>query len=177
MGHVCLMKKYPGMKIKTFQRRDDVERLMLAGLPIEQIVTYGNDKGWDNHAVRRDFNAITDEWSKQSEEALQHARGQAVQRIRGDLARMRLEAEKQPKGRKGPQWAELQAATFKDIAAHERLLAQIEGTLRPVEIKLTINDSSRRALIDVINAMAPAEMDQLIREQKDLELRASQKRN
>jgi hypothetical protein len=90
---------------------------------------------------------------------------------------MRLEAENRPKGRKGPQWAELQAATFKDIAAHERLLAQIEGTLRPVEIKLTINDSSRRALIDVINTMTPEEMNQLIREQKDLELRASQKRN
>ena len=70
-----------------------------------------------------------------------------------------------------------EAATFKDIAAHERLLAQIEGTLRPVEVKITINDSSRRALIDVINAMSPDEMNQLIREQKDLELRASQKRN
>lgn len=166
------------MKIKTFQRRDDVERLMLAGLPIEQIVSYGKDKAWDPHAIRRDFNAITDEWSKQSEEALQHARGQAVQRIRADLARMRLVVEEQPKGSKaGPQWAELQAATFKDIVAHERLLAQIEGTLRPVEMKITINDSSRRALIDVINAMSPDEMNQLIREQKELELRASQKRN
>lgn len=177
MGHVCLMKRPKGMPFKTIQRRDDVERLMLAGLPIEQIVTYGKDKGWDDPVVRRDYNAIADEWSKQSEEALQHARGQAVQRIRGDLARMRLEAENRPKGRKGPQWAELQAATFKDIAAHERLLAQIEGTLRPVEVKITINDSSRRALIDVINTMTPAEMDQLIREQKDLELRASAKRN
>jgi hypothetical protein len=73
------------------------------------------------------------------------------------------------KGKTKQVLAELEQATWKDITSHEMLLARIEGTLRPVEIKVDVRASSRRALIETINAMSPEEMDSLVAEQKLLE--------
>lgn len=145
---------------------------MLAGCTQAQIVTFGIERGWTKAECVRDYGIISDEWQKQSEEELQSARAQAIQRIRADLVNMRFDLG-ETKKRKGPKARELEQATFKDIAAHERLLAQIEGTLRPVEVKVSVGDVSRRALIDAINAMSPDEMNAAIAEQRELELRAS----
>lgn len=143
---------------------------MLAGYTLSQLQTYGEKRGWTHAVVKNDFTLISDEWSKQSEEELQYARAQAIQRIRRDLVRMRESQEpERRKGKKGQPQRE--PASNKDIAAHELLLARIEGTLRPVEVKVDVRASSRRSLIDTINAMRPEEMDQLVAEQRELELR------
>lgn len=154
------------------ERRAFVQQLMLAGCTQAQIVEYGRERGFSKKECVRDYGAITDEWQKQSEEELQSARAQAIQRIRADLVRMRIDLG-ETKKKKGPKARELEQATFKDIVAHERLLAQIEGTLRPVEVKVSVGDVSRRALIDAINAMSPEEMNAAIAEQRELEFRAS----
>ena len=154
------------------ERRAFVHQLMLAGCTQAQIISFGAERGWQKSECLRDYGLIADEWQKQSEEELQSARAQAIQRIRADLVTMRIDFG-ETKKKKGPKARELEQATFKDIVAHERLLAQIEGTLRPVEVKVSVGDVSRRALIDAINAMSPDEMNAAIAEQRDLELRAS----
>jgi hypothetical protein len=165
------------------ERRVYVQQLMLAGYTLAQVIRFGKEHGWTDKQARADYSHISDEWSKQSEEELAHARAQAIQRIRSDLARMRVVTDnaskttgKSKKGRKGlVQSVEHAAATYKDLVAAERLLAQIEGTLRPIEVKVSIGDASRRALIDTINGMSPAEMNALVAEHRELELRASGK--
>jgi hypothetical protein len=123
--------------------------------------------------VNQDHALISEEWSKQSEEELTHARAQAIQRIRKDLTRMResiaplLPKSKGKKGATPPP----EPVSYREIAAHELLLARIEGTLRPVEVKVDVRANSRRALIDTINSMSPEDMDRLVAEQRDLEMR------
>lgn len=151
------------------ERRREIQQLMLAGYTLAQLYTYGERHGWSFAQVKNDYTHISDAWSKQSEEELQHARSQAIQRIRRDLTEMRAAVlTKKGKGKKG---AVQEAMSFKDIATHEMLLARIEGTLRPVEVKVDVRASSRRALIDVINGMTPEEMDQLVEDQRALEMK------
>lgn len=147
-----------------------ITQLMLAGYTLSQIANHCEDKyGWSFAQAKNTWALVSEDWTKQSEEELQHARAQAIQRIRADLVRMRISQQPTKAGRKGKKEPTIEPATFKDIAAHEMLLARIEGTLRPVEVKVDIRASSRRALIDTINAMAPEDMDQLVIEQRELE--------
>jgi hypothetical protein len=151
------------------ERRIEIQSLMLAGYTLSQLHRYAEDRGWSYAQVENDYRFISDEWTKQSEEELQHARAQAIQRIRKDLTEMREPPPVKGKGKKGsPTRAQ---ASYKDIAAHEMLLARIEGTLRPVEVKVDVRASSRRALIDTINGMSPDEMDRIVAEQRAFELR------
>lgn len=157
------------------ERRAFIERLMLAGCTQNQVIDIAGSQGIHEHIAKADYNAICDKWTKQSEDELQHARAQAIQRIRGDLAVMRMGLEEEAKAKKGKgkkrgARTDLGDATYKDLAAHERLLAQIEGTLRPVEVKVDIRATSRRSLIDVINAMSPDDMDRLVAEQRAIEM-------
>lgn len=154
------------------ERRAEVHDLMLAGYTLSQIERLFHERGLSQGQARRDYYEISEGWSKQTEGELQHSRAQAIQRIRMDLARMRSakeQAASTKKGKKKQVLAELEQATWKDITSHEMLLARIEGTLRPVEIKVDVRASSRRALIETINAMSPEEMDSLVAEQKLLE--------
>lgn len=162
------------------ERRMVVMHLMLAGYTRDLIIEHCEERyGWTQIQIRTSYDAISSDWTKQSEEDLAHARAQAIQRIRNDLVQMREQLYAKPvlprkkRGKKDEKTAPQDIkVTFKDLAAHEHLLARIEGTLRPIEVKIDIRATSRRALIDVINGMAPEELDALAIEQREIERKA-----
>lgn len=175
-------RRVKNLEHSTVERHAVIRQYMLAGYTGDRIVEIcGERYGWTLGQVRATYATICDEWTKQSEDELQHARAQAIQRIRFDLAKMREAVHSPPprgrgkgrkKGGKDAPESEERIPTFKDIAAHEMLLARIEGTLRPIEVKVDIRAVSRRALIDVIQGMAPEEMDALVIEQREIERKA-----
>lgn len=153
-------------------RQAIIQSLMLAGCTLAQCIVYGRGQHWSRSVVEADYRSINDDWQKQSDEEIQAARTQAIQRLRSDLAEMRTDLRIGTKGGKGAVKRVDRDATYKDIAAHENLLAKIEGTLRPIEVKVNIGHESRRALIDVINSLSQEDMDQMVAEQRALEARA-----
>jgi hypothetical protein len=170
-------------------RRLDVERLMLAGLPVGQIAA---QLGIDRHQVAHVYREVAEDWRREQEDDQGVARALAVQRLTRDLAQMR-----NPLPLRDRRTGEVVEETVRDAAGiavkrggrvvkrtvlaevdwkavdqHERLLAQIQGTLRPVEVRVDVDATVRASLAAVVASLKPEELDELVAEQEALEARA-----
>lgn len=172
------------------ERVEFVTRLMLAGLPLGQIVEQAaRSVGLDNKGTRLIYDRLCDSWTQNVEQDLKHSRAQAINRLRRDLAQIRnpgplraphtgevlteavLDANGQRFKRGGVEVRQpiLNDTDWKAVNAHERLLASIEGTLRPVEVAVDVTVSQRRSLAVLISSLSETEIVELEEEQRLLE--------
>jgi hypothetical protein len=174
------------------KRRAYIMRLMLSGLTFAQIAELCCAAlGITEHQVRYVYDEVNEEWARQSEQELRYARPQAIQRIRCDLAEMRTprplrdrdgkvvrdvvrgpDGKPLKKGRKLVRAVVEAEKDWKALSGHEMLLARIEGTLRPVELKIDPATTQRRALQSVISNLSPEDMDRMVAEQAELEAKS-----
>lgn len=180
----------PSTPEEMLARRLDVERLMLAGLTVGQIST---QLGLTPKRVEYVYREISEAWLRESETDQRFARAQVAQRLRRDLAQMRnplplrdrrtgevvteavLDGGGQPVKRSGKpiRRTVLADVDWKAVDQHERLLAQVEGTLRPIEVKVDVDTTLRRSLTAVVASLDEARIGELLAEQEELEERAS----
>jgi hypothetical protein len=172
------------------EREEFVGRLMLAGLPLGQIVEQAaRSVGLDRKGTRAVYERLCERWTADVEADLKHARSQAVNRLRRDLAQMR-----NPLPLRHPHSGELLTAArldqlgqrvkvggvevrepipgevdWRSVNAHERLLASIEGTLRPVEVSVDVIVSTRRSLATLVATLSEGDLQELEDEQRLLE--------
>lgn len=172
------------------EREEFVGRLMLAGLPLGQIVEQAaRSVGLDRKGTRAVYERLCERWTADVESDLKHARSQAVNRLRRDLAQMR-----NPLPLRHPHSGELLTAArldqlgqrvkvggaevrdqipgevdWRSVNAHERLLASIEGTLRPVEVSVDVIVSTRRSLATLVATLSADDLQELEDEQRALE--------
>jgi hypothetical protein len=171
------------------QRRRDVARLMLAGLTMGQIA---EQLGLPVTRVQKVYGEVNEAWAREAEEDAKNARPQVIQRLRRDLAVLRNplplrdsrsgevveEPVKGPDGRplrrggKAVTRPVLAEVDWKAVAGHERLLADVEGTLRPTVIQVDVDATLRRSLVAVVASLDSQTIDQLVAEQRELEERA-----
>ena len=171
------------------ERTEFVTRLMLAGLPVGQIVEQAaRGLGLDRKATRTIYDRLCESWTADLESDLRHARARAVNRLSRDLASMRnplplrgptgevlteavLDANGGRLKRDGKEVRRpvLQDMPWTNINQHERLLASIEGTLRPVEVAVDITVSTRRSLAVLVATLSEEELQELEDEQRLLE--------
>lgn len=174
------------------KRRAYIMRLMLSGLTQVQIFELCRATlGISDHQVRYVYDEINEEWARQHEQDHRYARPQAIQRLRRDLAEMRTprplrdrdgkvvrdvvrgsDGKPVKKGRKVLRAVVEAEKDWKALSGHEMLLARIEGTLRPVELKIDPATTQRRALQSVISNLSPEDMDRMVEEQAELEAKS-----
>ena len=134
---------------------------------------------------------IVGQWSRDHAQAVKDARPEAIQRIRFDLERLRAgEIVRGAKGkpklvrarnargrlitRKGkPVMEPLRRYDDAEITRKEKLLAELEGSLAPVEHKQDVDVTVRGALVQVVGGLTQEEIQRLTDEQRELELRAN----
>jgi hypothetical protein len=172
------------------EREEFVARLMLSGLPIGQIVEQAaRSLGLDRKGTRAVYDRLCERWTADVEQDLKHARAQAINRIRRDLAQMR-----NPLPVRHPHSGEVLTAARLDalgarvkvggvevrdpipsevdwrvVNQHERLLASIEGTLRPIEVAVDLVVTQRRSLAALVATLSPEDLEELEEEQRLLE--------
>lgn len=174
------------------QRKSYITRLVLSGLSYTQIVESATQSGDLNIAqVTRAYDAIIKEYRRDHENGNKHARYEAVQRLRRDLASLRnpgqlsnkngypvfknvLDEAGRPIKRNGKNLKQpvMAPIDYARIVQHEALLAKIEGTLKPMELKLDVDVVSRTALFAIVAELSSEKIEQLALEQSELERRA-----
>ncbi len=162
-----------------------IQRLMLLGLPLGQVVEQAVvSLGLDRKASRAIYERVRDSIVRNLDQELSSARALTRERLMRDLANMRnppplraphngevlteaiLDAAGQPTKQRRPIAA---AVDYHHVVAHERLLANIEGTLRPTEVVVDVVASQRRSLAALVSSLSEEELDQLEDEQRQLE--------
>jgi hypothetical protein len=164
------------------EREEFVARLMLSGLPLGQIAEQAaRALGLDRKATRVVYDRLCERWSAETAEMLKHARALAINRLRRDLAQMRnplplrdprtgalltaarLDAFGRPVKVQG---GELRdpipgEVDWRAVTGHERLLASIEGTLRPVEVTVDLVGTQRRSLAALVSGLSAEDLEEL----------------
>ncbi len=155
-------------------RRDYISGLLLQGATWDQIrVDVGRVFEISEQQVRHAYDEILDTWSRQEEADAKHQRAAAIQRLSADLVTMR--GQLAPSKVSGKRRTPKKKINWKDINAHESLLAKVQGTLRPVEVKVDVDATTRRSLLAIVGSMTGSELDQLVEEQRELEQKARSK--
>ena len=189
--HVGLGKrKVPDIPGDSPERVEFVSRLRLAGLPVGQIAEQAaRSVGLDRKATRLIYDRLCESWTADVEADLRHARALAVQRLKRDLASMRnplpvrapksgevlteavLDANGQRVKRDGKEVRRpvLGEVPWHAVNSHERLLASIEGTLRPIEVAVDVTVSARRSLATLVATLTEDELQEIEDEQRILE--------
>ncbi len=142
-------------------RQLHIMALMIQGAPLYQIQEYAHRTfGLEYHATQLVMRAIRNTWRDEYNEAVPFARAEVIMRLRSDLTKMRS-ANVLPDGSTDPR-AKLDWAA---IRQHERLLAQIEGTLQPIRVQvLEKGEALRGALHTIIGNMDPKDMEAFLAE-------------
>jgi hypothetical protein len=176
--------------VEMVARRSFVRRLIFSGLTVDQIAQNATGK-YTPEEVSRTYREIVGGWRREQEQADGTARTEAIQRLRRDLAEMRnpgqlrnkngypvfenvLDADGNPKkvGRKLLKKPVQAPIDWAAVAKHETLLAKIEGTMKPVELKVDVDVSIRQSMLAVIANMTPEQIDRYAEEDIELERRA-----
>ena len=182
-------KAKPVLRIRqpTEAEIEAVEQYMRAGLLYSQIARRALKQfGLAGDEARRVHDAILLEWQDNVRLTPAENRAMAINRIRYDLAYLRT-----PRPVRNPHSGEVITERVLDqfgqpivqngkdvrrpivgepdytkIERHERLLAQIEGTLKPIEVQVDQQLGMREAFKAVIESYSPAEFEQKVREQE-----------
>lgn len=154
-------------------RRDYITGLLLQGMTFDAIAAdCQRTFGITEIQTRNAYDAVLDAWSRQSEADAKHARAAVIQRLRSDLVVMR--ADLAPSAKTGRAKKPKRKVDFKTINAHETLLAKVEGTLRPIEVKVDVDATTRRSLTAIIGSLTGADLDKLVEEERELEAKAAE---
>jgi hypothetical protein len=100
-----------------------------------------------------DLNAVRAEWVEQDNEHRAEAKSTAVRRILGHI-----------RGAKADK-------AWGAVASLERLLAQIQGTMEPIQLEATV--TVRNAVFDYLNALSEDEMDSIVAHMDEVERKAA----
>jgi len=103
--------------------------------------------------IKDDIKHIRRRWTEEDDEQRRTYKSSAMRRIQGHIS----------EARKDRAWGA--------VSSLERLLAQIQGTLEPVQVNVEF--VARQALADYISNLSDEELDALELEQKELERKAA----
>lgn len=150
-------------------RRDFIRNSLLQGMTYSQVReecrrTFG---GLTDQQVKNAYDQVLEAWSSEEEADSKHTRAAVIQRLRADLAVMR--APLAPSKKSGRRLTPKKKLPWKEINAHETLLAKVEGTLRPTEVKVDVDVTTRRSLMAIVGTMTGPQLDALLEEERRLE--------
>lgn len=151
-----------GRSIESDRARSlHIMALMIQGAPVYQIQEYASRTfGLDYPATQSAVRAIRQTWRDEYNDAVPFARAEVVMRLRSDLAKLRS-ANITADGSVDPR-AKLD---WNAIRQHERLLAQIEGTLQPIRVHVVEKgEAMRDALNAIVGSMDPRDMQAFLAE-------------
>jgi hypothetical protein len=146
-------------KAQMVSRRHYVARLLLVGFSRDDVLEKLRDREPDltDQQLAYAYDSVMTVWEGMAEETARTARVQAQHRLRNDLATLRdpiLEGRKD--AAKQIDWAA--------VGRHERLLSQIEGTMRPIVVVAAPN-AQRQALHALIDDLGDEQLDQIVEEE------------
>lgn len=171
------------------RRRRFIVSLISSGLDRVEGVQTAAEKGQMSKTYARVlWDRVRNEWRKSGEETEGTARVEAIHRIRRDLAELRnpkqlrnangypvfenvLDAAGRPikdngRNRKRPVQASVDWAR---VIAHERFLADLEGTMAPIEVKVDVDMRVQKSITAVIANLDSAQMDELVAQDRERE--------
>jgi hypothetical protein len=168
-----------------------VERLMLSGMSRTQVVRQLVAHGVSTSLVKRAFETIVSGWRASREESSASARFETIERLRRDLAEMRnpgqlrnrngypvfenvLGPDGRPirKGGRNVKKPVMAPINWSAVRAHEALLADIEGTNAPIDVKVDVDATVRASILAVVGGLTIERTETLVAEQLELERRA-----
>ena len=173
-------------------RRAYVLELVRAGASKSVAIERGcKALGCEPNVLERLYLEITTAWSREFEQTSKAARPEAIERVRLDVMKIRagdivrkpngqpkMAAKRDEDGRivrradGTPKRCMVRKVDWPALARAEKLLAELEGTLAPLEVKHEADVTVRAAVLTVVASLGPEEQRQLIAEQEELERRA-----
>lgn len=187
-----LTKRHYPTPLERHDRRAHVLALVRAGcsraLTIERAAA---ELQIDPALAATLYREITAQWARDWEQGSKTARAEAVERVRGDIVRIRKgevvrkangaprmvvqrdaygRIERRPDGK--AKRCMLRRIDETALRQSEKLLAELEGTLAPLESRVEVDVTVRAALLGVVASLGPEQQRELIEEQRELERRA-----
>lgn len=147
---------------QSVRRRELVLRLVATGAPrsvVEQ--TLREREGVSEAVARGVFLAVAEELREEYEDARPYYKAQQVERLQRDLAQMRAVKPDQKTGKS--------RVNYRNVLAHETLLARVLGTLEPVKQEVSVDATVKESLVAVVAGLSRERMDDLVAEQLALE--------
>ncbi len=145
----------------------------------------------DPSIADRLYREVTSQWTRDFEQGAKTARAEAIERVRGDIVKLRAgTVQRKPTGapkmiakrdeygrieRRADGTAKrcmLRKVDWAALRQAEKLLAELEGTLAPIETRVEADVTVRAAILGVVASLGPEEQRRLIDEQRELERRA-----
>lgn len=138
---------------ELMERRKVVRALVALGVTRHQLADAMGDQGWivSGDQARRDYEVVLREWSEDYEADRTHTRAAQIRRLQTDLPRLRRDK------------------LWKRVAAHELLLARIQGNFASACVQVEAHLTLRESLVATITRMSPEELDAIAAEQMELE--------
>lgn len=172
------------------RRRELITTYILAGLSRTAIERQLAPQGVSIVKVRYLYDKIIGDMRAGEDELLASARIQAIERIRRDLVALRnpgqlrnkngypvfenvLDGKGKPikSGGRNVKRPVPAPIDYAKIATHERLLASIEGTTQPLEVKVEADVVIKRSILAVVANLTHEEMAALADEDRRIEVR------
>lgn len=139
------------------QRTSYIMGALNACLPIPEIITHCESTwGMSEKLIREWIGRIKGERSEQFAEDRPKYKAEQVTRLQGDLAKMRS----------------MPNPPYAAISRHEELLVRIVGTAEPTKVETSVTVNVRSSLMSCIQHMDDGEIDDIAREQLELEATA-----
>jgi hypothetical protein len=140
--------------ISKLNRTLVVERMMLDGVA-DQVVIDVVSRQFDKAeaTIKDDIKHIRRRWTEEDDEQRRTYKSSAMRRIQSHIS----------EARKDRAWGA--------VSSLERLLAQIQGTLEPVQVNVEF--VAKQALADYISNLSDEELEALALEQKEIERKAA----
>lgn len=141
---------------ELLERRKVVRSLMALGVTRHQLVDAMGDQGYvvTESQASGDYDAVLREFQADYDLDKEYARAAIVRRLSADLPRLRRDKR------------------WKEVAAHELLLARILGLIAPTKVQVEQRVLLRDSLRDALAGMSEEEIAEMAAEQLALEERA-----
>jgi len=133
------------------KRTEAIESLLVNGVGLARLERIGRETfGMNKAAVALYVKRIRERWAEESRAERPHNKAQQVRRIYGHIA----------EARRDKNWSA--------VAQFEKLLAQVLGTMEPVEINVNIDATVTEAALHVVANLTPERRTAMIEEQRAL---------
>lgn len=152
--HIAPMVNPNGPTGSRTKRLLVVERMMLDGVAdpiIQEVLSRQFDKS--ESTIKGDIHKVRNRWGQEDDEQRRTYKSSAMRRIQSHITNARRDKA----------WGA--------VSSLERLLAQIQGTLEPVQVNVEF--VARQAFADYITNLSDDELDALTLEQKEMERKAA----
>ena len=137
-----------------------VEDLMVQGASTSQIIRLARAKLYiGEKRIRRLIERVKETHAKEDAEARQEWKAAQIRRLHT--------YRQQASGRRGPDGSWIERPDFKAVVALERLIAQICGTLEPVEVR--VDARYTEAMLHVVSNLTSESAAELLAEAREQE--------